>query len=404
MKKLLLIFISIVLNANVLQDSIDKAAEHDTLKLSSGVYIGNIVINKAINIIADDKNVIIRGENKNSVISINSSNVKLFGLTIENSGQRPDLQDAAIKISKANNIEINSCTIKNSLYGIDASMLNKSKIINNKISSLNNLKNTLRGDAIRLFYSHNNLIENNTISEFRDNVFLYSNNNSFINNNLKNGRYGLFVDNSSNAIIKKNIFKHNSVSLMVISAKNTKVMHNSILSSYGAAGFGIVVKGVSAFIFKNNEVKYNSKAIYIDAKHNETKIERFIENNEISYNNEAFNFHGAFKQNQIINNIILGNIDDVVKGTKGNISSENIVLNNYWDQYKGFDKNNDNIGDNSFKVYQGVAQLWHYNPKLKYFYASPVLTLLDFISKIAPFVEPTLILEDKKPIVQLSKI
>ena len=86
---------------------------------------------------------------------------------------------------------------------------------------------------------------------------------------------------------------------------------------------------------------------------------------------------------------------------KGNRTSQNIVEENYWDRYSGFDRNNDNIGDNSYKIFQYADQLWHYNHKVKFFYAAPVMSMLNFILNLAPFIEPVLLLEDKKPIVKL---
>lgn len=174
-----------------------------------------------------------------------------------------------------------------------------------------------------------------------------------------------------------------------------------IKSNIGRAGVGVLIKGVSNFIFKDNIVTFNSKAFYIDAKHNEESIKRFITNNEISYNMEAFHFHGAIKQNMIKNNTIIGNIDDVVKSVRGNTTSKNIVEENYWDHYSGFDRDNNNIGDTTYKMFQYADRLWHYNNKVKFFYATPIISILNFILSLAPFVEPVLLLEDTKPIVEL---
>ncbi len=70
---------------------------------------------------------------------------------------------------------------------------------------------------------------------------------------------------------------------------------------------------------------------------------------------------------------------------------------NFWDNYEGFDRNRDGYGDNTYRVYQYADKLWTYNPSVKFFYGSPVLTLLNFLSKLAPFSEPIFLLEDKQP-------
>lgn len=403
MKKILLLLISILFisHANTLQEAIDKAPEYSTINLSSGIYKGNITINKPISIIAKQSNVIIQGDNIGTVIQINASDVILKNLIIQGSGERLENKDAAIKISNAKNIKIDACTIKDSLYGIDMGMVTHSQIINNRISS-KDFDISFKGDAIKLYYSNNNLIKNNHISHSRDITTSYSHNNLFTQNRIEKSRFALFIEHSHYNKIYENHFSYNSVGLMLTSAKDTQVEKNTINNGLGEAGIGVLVKGVSNFIFKNNIVSFNNKAFYIDAKHNEDVIKRFITDNEISYNIEAFHFHGAIKQNLIKNNTIIGNIDDVVKSVRGNTTSKNIVENNYWDHYAGFDVDKNNIGDTPHKMYQYADRLWHHNNKVKFFYATPIISILNFMLSIAPFVEPVLLLEDSKPKVKLK--
>ncbi len=403
MKKLfiLLTFFISSLYANILQEAINNAPINSILKLPNGIYYGNIKINKPLTIIAKEKNVIIQGENKDSVIEITSSNVILKNLTIQGSGNRIDARDAGIKISNSNNSKIQNCTIKDSLYGIDMGMVTNSIIENNYITS-KDVEISLRGNALKLYYSNDNIIRNNEIYNSKDIIFSYSHNNLITQNHIEKLRFGLHFLKSNKNTIDNNHFAFNSVGLIFGGAKDTVVKNNMIKSSIGKAGIGVLIKGVSNFVFKNNTVTFNNKAFYIDAKHNETTIKRFITNNEISYNMEALHFHGAIKQNLIKKNKILGNIDDVVKSVRGNSTSKNIVEENYWDHYSGFDRNNDNIGDTTYRIVQYADRLWHYNNKVKFFYATPIISILNFILSLAPFIEPVVLLEDTKPIVQIK--
>ncbi len=401
--KIILIFIFCIstLNANPLQDAIDNAPSGATLKLSPATFVGNVVINKPLTIIGKEDGVIIDANGSGSIITINSSNVTLKNLTLINSGKRMINIDSAIRINKAKNCEISACTILNSLYGIYMDSVNDSLIANNYITSKKN-DISLRGDGLKIWYSHNNIFRDNIIDTTRDVTFTYSNNNIIKNNDFKNNRFALHIHNSNSNIVKNNSFKYNSVSIMIMIAEDTKVIQNSIKSSTGAAGIGILLKRVSNFSLKNNIISFNAQGIYIDSKATETGMKRYIENNEISYNKEAMHFHAIIKNNTITNNQIYGNIEDVVKSTRGLLTSVNIIEYNYWDKYEGFDTDKDNIGDNSHQIYQRADQLWHYNNKIKFFYASPIMSLLNFLSKIAPFIDPILLLEDTKPIVNIN--
>jgi nitrous oxidase accessory protein len=100
----------------------------------------------------------------------------------------------------------------------------------------------------------------------------------------------------------------------------------------------------------------------------------------------------------------MGNIEDIVNDSRGGKTNENDIVGNYWDNYEGFDKNNDNVGDTPHRVYQYADQLWVYNSDVKFFYGSPVISLLNFLAKLAPFSKPLFLMEDKYPIVSIKGI
>jgi len=403
MKKLLLLLLFIyTLNASVLQEAIDKAPSGATLNLYSGVYSGSITIVKPITIIGAQDGVVIDAGGTGNVVNIKSSNVTLSNLTIQNSGSLMYSLDSGIHIEKAKNINIINCKILDSLYGIDMYMVQNSTFKENFISS-KDFDIALRGDALKIWHSHNNLISHNTITKTRDITLNYSHNNTIKNNHISNSRFALQIAYSKNNLIEKNSFKYNSVSLMLMMNENSKIINNSILSSNGAAGIGVMLQGGSDIIFDSNTLRYNAKGIYIDSDPNEQTIKRYIRNNDISYNKEAIRFHLTIRQNTITNNIFEGNIDDIVKSTAGYKTMLNVVEYNYWDRYAGFDTDGDNIGNNSFLIYQYADRLWHYNNKVKFFYGSPLMTMLNFLAQVAPFIEPTMLLEDSKPLVERLK-
>ena len=398
--KYLLFFIFFISSsfANILQETIDKASPYSTLKLPTGTYEGNIVINKPLKLLGKDNGVIIKGDGKGTVITINSSDVILNNLTIINSGKRIDKIDSAISINNASHCEVNSCNIKDTHYGIEMSMVKNSVIKNSHIRTRKN-EISLKGDGLKIYYSHNNLIQNNTIEHVRDVTLSYSHNNIFKNNTFLNNRFAIHINLSNNNILDNNLYRYNSVAVMIMMAKNTKIKGNTIESSTGAAGIGVVLKGVMNLLFEKNIVRFNTKGIYIDGQEKEKGLKRHIFDNEISHNGEAIHFHAYIKDNNITNNKIFANIEDVVKDTRSNfLPNQNIIKYNYWDRYAGFDKDKNDIGDTPHTIYQYSDRLWQYNNKIKFFYASPIMSIIDFLYAIAPFVEPNLLFEDSFPI------
>jgi len=390
------------MRSETLQDYINIAKPYSTLKLPKGIYKGNIIIDKPLEILGKERGVIIQGDKNGTVITIKSSDVILKNLTIKDSGSRVYNIDSAIKIDNAKRVTIDNCKIKDTLYGIDMSMVNDSNITNNFITS-NGKEIPFRGHALRLYYCSNNRFINNTIKKTKDIKADYSNSNIFKSNTFIENRFATHLSFSHSNIIMKNTYKYNSVSIMLMGAKDTNITKNQILSSKGSAGIGVMIGSVSNLKFIENRVKFNAKGIYIEGAEKGKGVKRYIIDNEISYNKEAIHFHHTIKDNHITYNRIFGNIDDIVKDlpSKFNLHA-NIIEYNYWDRYEGFDKNGDNIGDTPHRVYQYFDRLWEYNHKVKFFYATPIISIINFISKVAPFIEPNLLFEDSKPVLDVK--
>jgi nitrous oxidase accessory protein len=385
-------------HANILQETIDKSPAGSTLKLSSGIYNGKLIINKPMTIIGKEDGVVIKGDGTGKVITINSSSVILKNLLITGSGNRMENLDAAIAMNNVKNCEISHCQILDSLYGIDMNRVEGSTISNNYITSKEN-EISLRGNALKIWYSSHNIIKNNTIERSRDITLTYASHNMIEGNTFLHNRFALHLSKSHQNRISNNTFKYNSVGILLMGVKDINVTNNLIQSSKGAAGIGVIADKVSNFLFEGNQVKYNAKALYIDTRRVEREYQRFIKNNQILYNGEALHFHSSIKNNVITHNFINGNMDDVIKDTRDGYTTHNLIEYNYWDRYAGFDRDGDNIGDTTHKNFQYADQLWHYDHKVKFFYGSPVMSLINFLSQLAPFIEPVMLLEDKKPLI-----
>ena len=388
-------------HANALQDAIDNAPEGSILKLPKGIYKGSIVIKKPLTILGKDDGVVIDGEGNGTVITIESSFVTLKNLRITNSGEMTHTLDAAILIKNASQCEVRACMIDNALFGIDMQMVNNSLIADNNITS-KEFDLGLRGDGLRLWYSHNNIVRNNRLIKSRDMVVWYSHGNLIEENVGEHCRYSLHFMYTGKNIVRNNRYKHNSVGIFFMYSQDTIATGNIVQSSIGATGMGIGMKDVSNFTIKDNTIIYCAQGLYIDRSPFEPDTHNWIEGNKVLYNSEAIHFHSLSENNVLKNNVIKGNIEDIVNDSRGSKTNENEIVGNYWDNYAGFDRNQDNIGDTPHKVYQYADQLWVYNPDVKFFYGSPVISLLNFLAKLAPFSEPIFLLEDKEPKVRVN--
>lgn len=394
-------FFSSLVSANVLQDAIDTAPAGSILKLPAGVYKGNIVINKPLTILGTEDGVVIDAQGKGTVITTIGSYITLKNLRITGSGDRHEELSAAISMQNGSQCEVSNCVIDDCLFGIDMQMINNSIISNNTITS-KELDLGMRGDGLRLWYSNDNIIQKNSLVKSRDMVVWYSHGNQILENSGEHSRYSLHFMYAGKNIVKNNSYKFNSVGIFFMYSQDTIASGNTVQSSLGATGMGIGLKDVSNFTLKDNTILYCAQGLYIDRSPFEPDTHNWIIANKILYNSEAIHFHSLSENNIIKENKLLGNIEDIVNDSRGSKTNENEIVGNYWDNYAGFDRDGDNIGDTPHRVYQYADQLWIYNPDVKFFYGSPVISLLNFLAKLAPFTKPIFLLEDEKPKVKIE--
>ena len=386
---------------NILQEAIDNAPEGSILKLPAGVYKGSIVINKPLTIVGKEDGVIIDGEGNGTVIKTTGSFITLKNLRVTNSGGLHHKLDAAISMQKGKQCEISNITIDNTLFGIDLQMISNSIIADNYITS-KDVDLGLRGDGLRLWYSNDNHVQRNRLVKSRDMVIWYSHGNLIEENFGEWGRYSLHFMYAGKNWVKNNTYQFNSVGIFFMYSNDTIATGNTVKSSLGATGMGIGLKDVSNFTIEDNTIIYCAQGIYIDRSPFEPDTHNWIKNNNILYNAEALHFHSLSENNIVKDNTIMGNIEDIVNDSRGSKTNENEIVGNYWDNYAGFDRDGDNVGDTPHRVYQYADQLWVYNPDVKFFYGSPVISLLNFLAKLAPFSKPLFLLEDEKPKVRIE--
>ena len=93
------------------------------------------------------------------------------------------------------------------------------------------------------------------------------------------------------------------------------------------------------------------------------------------------------------------NLTTVAISGKG-AGEANVWRHNRWDEYEGFDRDHDGIGDTPHEVWLYADRIWMETPLAAFFRNSPVLELIDFLERLAPFSAPYRILSDPVPDMQ----
>jgi nitrous oxidase accessory protein len=228
-------------NYTKIQDAIDNASDGDTVFVFNGIYLENVVIRKAINVIGEDRNTtIIDGKESGNVIRLVANGIEVTGFTIQN------------------------CT--NAWYYAGIQILTNYNTISNNIILTNTSDDVIRNDGIDIIgRKHNSIIGNiifnqwegiylegasfNTIVEnhiFKTihGIYAYGqcNNNTITGNNISdiinNNIY--LEEQSNNCLISHNYLNVGTEAILVYHCDNITIVGNKIWNAYNS---GIDISG-----------------------------------------------------------------------------------------------------------------------------------------------------------------
>jgi len=378
-----------------LQAIIDNAKEGDTIYLESAIYRGPIHIRKNGIVIDGQGHSEIDGQGQASVVNIEAEYVTVKNTLIANSGGSHDKVDSGVQMIGGHNT-VKNCRIKECLFGVNISQSDSNKVIHNEITSLSRREKALKGDAIRLWWSKGNIVHGNYWHQVRDMVVWYSVGNLFEDNKGVGNRYSIHFMYSHSNRIKRNKFINNSVGVFLMYSEKTIMEENFIEGCTGVSGMCLGMKETSSNQIINNQFIYSSQGIHIDVAPFVPEQINTIQGNEIAFCGSGIFFHTNQIGNVITQNNFHNNLSNVT--AQGKTANGNIWKKNYFDDYQGFDRDGDNIGDTPYELYSYVEHLWDFDKDIQFFYGSPLLVILDFLERLAPFSEPKFVLRDKSPV------
>jgi nitrous oxidase accessory protein len=376
-----------------LQPLIDATPAGAVLRPPAGRYAGPAVIAKSLTLDGGGR-VILDGGGRGTVLSVRAGNVGVRGMHLTNSGATHDGVDAGLLIDTADGARVEDNIIDQVLFGIHLKQASHTLVRGNTIRGQPAELN-LRGDGIRLWNSHYNRIEGNTLDATRDLTVANSADNRFTGNRIVNGRYGMQLIFSPRNLIENNLVRHTTTGIAVLYSDQVVLRGNRIEHVRDVAGAGLAFKESGQIEVEGNAIVHCTVGAQTNAPTHPEAIIRFRDN-LFAHNVTGMFFYGEKGGHIVRGNRFEKNLMQV--GVSGPTSARsNDWRGNYWDDYEGFDRDGDGLGDTPHDLYYYADRIWIETPKARFFRNSPVLELLDFLERLAPFSAPDLILSDPQP-------
>ncbi len=375
-----------------LQPLIDATPSGATLHLAPGNYAGPATISRPLTIEGGGQATII-GDGRSTVLSVSGRHVTLRGLRLAGSGESHDRIDAGILL-EGDEHRVENNEIEDTLFGVHLKQVNASRIVGNRVTG-KNLPPGLRGDAIRLWYSRDNVIVGNRFRRARDLTLTNSPDNRISDNQFSDGRYGMQIIFSPRLRVENNRISGTSTGIVVLYSPNLILRGNYIAHALSGGGGGIVFKESNDALVENNEVLHCSVGLKVDAPP-QAEGTLVVRNNRFAHNIIGAFFYGEDGGHRFIDNRFEKNLTAVAISAAGTARA-NVWRGNFWDEYQGFDRDGNGIGDTPYEAYLFADRIWMETPMATFFRNSPAFELLDFLERLAPFSLPYRVFQDAQP-------
>jgi len=362
------------------------------LRPPPGIYSGPVVIERRMTLEGRGE-VTIDGGGDGTVVQIKADGSTVRGVRVVNSGDSHDQLDSGLLL-EANDVLIENNIIEDVLFGINLRKAYDNRIRGNRISSKGDSL-TLRGEGLRLWYSSDNLIEKNEFVNVRDILIINSPDNRLIENRIRHSRMGVELVFSPGNEIVGNHISWNTKGIVGIYSDDLLIRANRFTHMREITGAALAIKGSSQVRVADNEILHCAIGLMVNSPVHPENI-LYLENNHIAYNDVAMYFYGEKGGHVIHGNRFESNLLTIAVSAP-NSALANDWKGNYWDDYAGFDRDADGIGDTPHNVYLYSDRIWMERSMTRFFRASPALELIDFVERLTPFSKPDLILSDPLP-------
>jgi len=345
---------------------------------------------------------VIRSSGEGTTVRLEGDGASLLGVTVDGSGGRFDLLDAAVAVH-GDEARVEGVEVRNALFGLLAEkargvVLRGNRIVGNAEAPLG-----MRGDGVRVWEVRGSRIEDNHLEDSRDMVVWYASGNRIVGNHVARGRYGTHLMYSHDNVVEDNRYADNVVGVFLMYSRNVELRRNHLLRSAGAAGMGLGLKESGNLSVEENLFAGNRVCAYIDNSPFRLDEENRFERNVFRSCETAVVFHGGAKGNHFVANSFRHNGTHVLVEGRGDAQQASWRGNDY-DDYAGYDLDGDGVGDVRYELRSLTGQLTARNPSLAFFRGSPAMRLVELVGRVVPLFRPQTLLVDPEPRMQPHRL
>jgi nitrous oxidase accessory protein len=376
----------------------DAAAGHDLAAVLAaaqdgdevivrGTHAGPIVVRRSVQLRGED-GAVIDGGGRGTVVTLAAPGIGLRGLTVRGSGDVLSAEDTGI-LATAPDIVIEHNRVEDVLFGVHVRHAPRSRVAGNVILG-KRLDVPRRGDAVRVWYSDDVVLEDNRVLDSRDVVLWFSRGLTVRGNTIERGRYGLHFMYCHDALVEGNRLSGNSVGVYLMYSEGLTVRDNRIIGNRGPSGYGVGLKDMAGVRVEGNLIADNRAGIFLEHASGEFR------DNVVAANDVGLWVWPSAQGNTFAGNSLVDN-GEQVSAQGGGVPASNRWAGNFWSDYRGYDVDGDGAGDVPYRPMRLFERLTERYPALRFYADTPAAQAIELAARLLPIFAPQPVLVDPSP-------
>lgn len=341
------------------------------------------------------RDAIVRSSGTGTTIRVSASGTRLEGFTVDGSGARYDTQDAAVLV-QASDVRVEGLRIHNAVFGILVEKAKRVSLAHNQVTGLDEGAFGMRGDGLRFWEVQDSRMVGNQVRHGRDVVLWYSSRNRVTGNRVEEGRYGTHLMFSHDNEVVDNQFLNNVVGVFIMYSRNILFQRNLLAGADGSGGVGLGVKESGNLTVTENAFLANTTNAYLDSTPLQLEDTNTFVRNTFRLGHVGVAFHSSERRNTFQDNSFQDNFQQVEVEGGGHVR-EISWKSNHFDDYAGFDLDEDGLGDLPYELRSVGSDLTSRYPALAFFRGTPAMILAETLSHVMPLFKPRTLLVDSAP-------
>ena len=368
-----------------------------TIEVHGGTYPA-LVVTQTVTLVGVDWPVL-DGGGQGTVVTLAAPGSVLRGFEVRGSGDEPDRDHAGVTVT-ASDVRVEGNRLREVLFGVFVAQADRVVVRGNDITGKAKYDEARRGDAIRLWYVTDTLVEGNTAHEVRDLVVWYSRGVILRGNTVTHARYGVHLMYADETLVEGNHFRDNSVGIYTMYSDEVRVLNNELSGQRGPSGYALGFKDADNVEVAGNLLVDNRGGLFVDAAPFSPQGYARFHDNILAFNDVGVIVLTSVRRAEFTDNTFWENLEQMAVQGGGDLSQANAWHGNYWSDYSGYDADGDGVGDTPYRAERFFEGLTDREPLLRALIYSPAAQAIEFAGAALPLFRPQPKFTDPAPRLQ----